>query len=155
AAGYRVSVLGRDRYETLWSEHSAAAGGVFDATSGTARPEAYSAALSALARAVGDEEKCDLVIHPRLVARRARLLGAQAEWDGVRRPIRLTNARNADYDYRMSGETYALSLELLAITNRGSFAFRRTAGVTLLFETNVKEVRSERRADLFADGAEV
>jgi hypothetical protein len=88
-----------------------------------------------------------------LVRRRAKLEGTQAEWDSVRQPIRLTNS--GCYEYRMSGETFALSLEVLAIAHTGAFAFRRTAGVTLLFETNVKEVKSELRADLFPNDAEV
>jgi hypothetical protein len=154
AAGYRVAVLGEHDYQELWSEHASAAGGVFDSVSGTARPQAYSAALSSLARTICDQRKCDLVIHQRLVPRVAKLDGSEAEWDSVRRPIHLTHT-SLDTDYRMSGTTAALSLELLALARDGSFAFRRTVGVTLLFETNVKETRNDRRADLFPDHVEV
>jgi hypothetical protein len=153
AAGYRATVLGHDDYEQLWSEHAAAVGGVFDSVSGTARPQAYSAALSSLARTLGKERKCDLVIQQRFVTRTAQLEGTQAEWDSVRQPIRFSHADPSDY--RMSGTTGALSLEVLALASNGSFAFRRTAGVTLLFETNMRETKSERRADLFPDHTEV
>jgi len=153
AAGYRVATLQRDNYEQLWSQEAAAVGGVFDGASGAVRPQALATALASLARRVCEEAKCALLIRQRLVSRQAKLEGSQAEWDGTRQQIRLSNTHSRDY--RFSGTTSALSVELIAVTDRGAFAFRRFGGATLPFETNIRETKNELRKNLFGTDTEI
>ena len=153
AAGYRVATISRENHDKLWSQHAQAVGGVFDPATGAARPQAFAAALSTLARTICDEVNCQFVLMHRIVRRSAKLQGSQAEWDGVRQAIPIKNATGGDV--RMSGNAPALSLQVIGLGGKGGFGFRRTAGLTLPFETNVREVRNDRRADLFADDADV
>ncbi|MGC3965786.1 MAG: hypothetical protein QM803_21360 [Rhodocyclaceae bacterium] len=153
SAGYRAETLPRAEYDRAWSQETAAVGGIFDGNTGALRPEAFTTAMASLAKKLCEEKKCALMIRQRLVARNATLMGYWAEWDGARQMIRLSN--ESGMDYRFSGSTAALSVELLALTGRGGFAFRQIGGATLPFATNVVEKKSELRRDLFDSDAEI
>jgi hypothetical protein len=153
AAGYRVATLTRPNYSDIWSQEVAAVGGVFDQTTGAWKAEAYALALSNLARRVCDEAKCAMVIQQRLVPRTARLDGAVAEWDGQSRsvPVKNTSPR----EFRFSGTTTALSVELLAVMANGAMGFRTYGGATLPFQTDVQESVNKLRPNLFSNDREV
>lgn len=153
AAGYRVELLGAQDHGVIWKRHVDEAGGLFDPGTGARRPGAYGRALSALAQTLCMASPCQLVLQPTLARRLARMEGTAAEWDGVQQRIRIKEAGGSEY--RMRGSTPAISVEVLGLTARGSLAFRGFAGVTLVYDPNVREARSELRHDLFSDEADM
>jgi hypothetical protein len=153
-SGYRVATLQRKNFEELWSQEAAAVGGVFDPVSGAIRPQASATAMASLALRVCEEAKCSLLVRQRLVIRNAELDGQKAEWDGVRQSIPTTNVNNSE-DHRFSGSTPALSVELLAITSKGEFAFRSYGGATLPYETNFRESKTQLRKNIFKSDKEI
>ena len=152
-AGYKVVVLNRDNYNKLWDEAIASVGGIFDPATGALRTQAYAQALSGLAIHVCRETGCTLMIQPRLVQRSAELRGSSAVWDGQQTLIPAEGHRQ--YDYRFSGTTHALSVELMAVTSTGAWAFRSYGGASLIFAFNSDRERSEIRRDLFRNQQEV
>jgi len=153
AAGYRVATLTRPNYNEIWSQEVAAVGGVFDQTTGASKAEAYALALSNLARRVCDEAKCVMVIQQRLVPRTARLDGSVVDWDGQSRSVPVKNAHTREF--RFSGTTTALSVELLAVMANGGMGFRTYGGASLPFQTDVQESVNELRPNLFSNDQEV
>lgn len=145
-----MATLTRSNYETLWAQHSTAVGGVFDPSTGAQRNEAYAQAVSTLARTVCEEAGCELLLIPKLARRLAVLEGTQAEWDGVRQPMRFKDHAPLS-SYRATGTTPAISVNVLALSKTGAFAFRTYGGATLPFLTNVREAKAEPRADPFSD----
>lgn len=152
-AGFKVVVLNHDNYNKLWSQAVASVGGLFDPATGALRTQAYAQALSGLAVHVCREAGCSLMIQPRLVQRRAELRGSSAVWDGQHTSIPAEGHRQ--HDYRFSGATHALSVELMAVTSTGAWAFRSYGGASLLFVFNSDQERSELRRDLFQNEQEV
>jgi hypothetical protein len=148
AAGYLAVMLDRARYEQIWSEETAAVGGVYSSASGEFLPHAFDLAMASLTRRVCAEKNCDLVVQPRLVWRMVTVEKNSAEWDGVRREMRVGSLQGRDFS--SNGTTQALSVELIAATRKGSIAFRRYGGLALPFEVNVRERKREWRKDLFS-----
>lgn len=153
SAGYQVSTFDRQRYNELWSQEVAAVGGIFDAQTGAAKPQAHAVALSRLARRICSDGQCALLLHPRIVRRSATLKGSVAEWDGQRKEIPLKG--NGSRDYRFTGNTLGLSVELVALTADGKLGFRTFGGISLPYQSDVHEKRSELRTDLFSDDRDV
>jgi hypothetical protein len=153
AAGYRVATLTRPNYSDIWSQEVAAVGGVFDQTTGASKAEVYALALSNLARRVCDEAKCAMVIQQRLIPRTAKLDGSVADWDGQSRSILVKNAHSREF--RFSGTTKALSIELLAVMANGGMGFRTYGGASLLYQTDVQESVNVLRPNLFSNDREV
>lgn len=153
AAGYRVAVLQKANYEQLWAQEVRAVGGIFDGATGAVRAQAFATAMGSLARRVCAEAKCALMIRQRMVIRSAKVEGTQAEWDGTRLPLRISDADGMDYKF--NGTTSGLSIELVAVTDKGLFAFRRFGGAAIPFETNLKEAKNELRKDLFKTDTEI
>jgi hypothetical protein len=153
AAGYRVATLTRSNYSDIWSQEVAAVGGLFDQTTGASKAEAYALALSNLARRVCDEAKCAMVIQQRLVTRTAKLDGSIADWDGQSRSIPVKNARTREF--RFSGTTKALSIELLAVMANGGMGFRTYGGASLPYQADIQESVNELRPNLFSNDQEV
>jgi hypothetical protein len=153
AAGYRVATLTRLNFNDIWSQEVAAVGGVFDQATGAPKAEAYALALSNLARRVCDEAKCAMVVQQRLVPRTAKMDGSVADWDGQSRPIPVKNAHSREF--RFTGTTTALSVELLAVMANGGMGFRTYGGASLPFQTDVQESVNELRPNLFRNDQEV
>jgi hypothetical protein len=151
AVGYDVATLQRANFEKLWPAAAESVGGIFDSVSGAPRPLAYQQAMSLLAQHVCEELKCSLLIQQRLVARRAELVLKYAEWDGVRQALHFSSYADANF----KGTVNAISVELIALTDKGEFAFRRLGGATLPSEFNTTDTKWELRKDLFSDDAEM
>ena len=153
AAGYRIAALDKANYELIWRQEVEAVGGIYDAATGAQRPGQHAQAMSSLARRVCQEANCALLLRYQLVVRRAELDGKTADWDGQRRPILISGA--AGQEYRSSGTTDAVSLELLAMSADGSVAFKSYAGASLPYRNNAFKEKLELRDDLFQNDAEI
>lgn len=152
--GYRVAQLDEQNYRTMWAHELAAAGGLYDATTGKARPQAYNAAMGSLAAKVCGELKCKLLIHPSLVPRPAQLLGRHAEWDGLRR-ILPVNYGKGGTTYSFQGGATGISVELIGASAAGEIVFKTLGGASLPHVVNAYDSRFDVRNDLFTSNTEV
>lgn len=146
-AGYKVVVLNRENYNTIWAGISTEVGGLFDPVSGARRPQAYGRARVMLTRHICKETACTMVIQPQLVLRSAELEGSWAVWDGRRAPIPTT--RSGGHEPNFKGGTRSYSVALTAFTSAGALAFHTYGGGALLFVMNMEQYRGELRRDLF------
>lgn len=153
AAGYRAAMLPASNYNEIWQQEIAAVGGIFDPATGASRPEAFTLAMGNLARRICAEAQCAMIIQQRLVERTATLNGFVADWDGQTRRIQTRGALGQDYKF--TGSTLAISVELVGVMADGGVGFRTYGGATLPFQTNVRESRNELRANLFQDDKEI
>jgi len=151
-AGYKVVALGAANYAVVWDQEVNAVGGVYDTRTGALRTAAYAQALSALAKRVASETHGALVISHGLVIRQAKLLGTNAEWDGQRRLPPTTKTYGSEYQFH--GTTSALSVELLAIADDGTVAFKTLGGTSLPYRADTLAGQYEIRPDLFATDSE-
>jgi hypothetical protein len=152
-SGYRVAMLQAANYATIWQQEVDAVGGIYDPTNGQLKTPAYGQALSQLARRVCDEAKCSLLLRHRLVIRTAELDRQVARWDGQERRFPL--ATTAGSQWTFSGQTPALSVELLAMSADGRLAFRTYGGASLPFAADVAGAKAVLRPDLFDRPAEL
>lgn len=150
--GYKVVALDAANHAVIWDQEINAAGGIYDPGTGALRTAAYAQAIAALAQRVASETRSALVISPGLVVRRANLSGTIAAWDGQQRTQ--PTARTYGSDYRFSGTTSALSVELLAITNDGTIAFRTFGGTSLPYRADGFSGQFETRQNLFSTDVE-
>lgn len=146
-AGYKVAVLNRENYNTIWSGISTEVGGLFDPVSGASRPQAYGQALFLLTRHVCKETGCTMVIQPRIAVRSAELEGSTAVWDGRRTRIPTVHTDGREHSFTGGARSY--SVALTAFTSTGAFAFQTYGGGALINAMNVAKTRSEFRRDLF------
>ncbi len=153
ALGYRVAILDDGSFDKIWREEVASEGGLFDPTTGERNGKAYLAALTSLTSRVCQEAGCDLVLHHRLVSRRAEFKGAAAEWDGQRRTAVFT--KTAGLQQELRGSTAAISVELTGISPRSGAAFVVFAGASLPYTFDAYDVKADLRADLFKTDAEI
>ena len=153
AAGYGTGLVDEANHDVLWKQEVEAVGGVFDPGTGALRPDAYAAALGQLARRVAAETRCSLVLRPRLVLRKATLVGSKASWDQQERfqPVTGTFGSRARFD----GGTVGLSVELLAIAPSGELQAVTFGGASLPFRNNMSTGKVELREDLFAAPQEI
>lgn len=153
AAGYKVKGLDAANYQVLWAQEVAVAGGLYDQASGAFRSAAYGKAMSALAQRIAADTGAALVLKPALVLRQAHLQGKTAEWDGQRKTPKVKD--NFGDEHRYDGHTVAISLECLAMSGSGEFAFKTLGGVTLPYRGDAWDGKQEIRDDLFADDQEI
>ncbi len=153
AAGYRVKALDAANYTLIWDQEVAAAGGIYDANTGVLRSDAYAKALSGLAQRIAADTQAALVVSHTLLIRPAQLSGTKAQWDGQTK-LQPTYGTGGS-DYRLSGTTVALSVELLGIAGNGGIAFKTYGGVALPYRADTLAGKNEVRKDLFAKDDEV
>jgi len=153
ALGYRTALLDTANHAKVWAQEIEAVGGLFDPGTGAPRPGAHARALSSLARRICAEASCALVMQQRMVLREARLGGTKAEWDGQRRRVPVVGAGMDNYSF--SGQTGALSVELVVFTKDGEPAFRSYGGASLPYRLNAGKEGNEIRPDLFDNDEEI
>jgi hypothetical protein len=153
SSGYRVALLDPGNFSVLWEQEARAAGGLFDPITGRARPDAIAKALNVLAQRVSRDTSAALVLKARLVVREATLSGTKADWDGQSRRVLTRGLAGDSFDLR--GTTPALSVEVLALTDLGAFAFRNFGGASLPYVMNVGAEQQQFRDDLFSDPREL
>jgi hypothetical protein len=151
--GYRVALLDARNFAVLWEQEATAAGGLYDPITGRPRPDAIAKALNILAQRVSQGTSASLVVKARLVVREATLTGTKADWDGQSRRVLTRGLAGASFELR--GTTPALSVEVLALTDVGAFAFRNFGGASLAYVMNVGAEQQQFREDLFSDSQEL
>lgn len=152
AAGYRVVGVDPGEHEKIWNQEAAAAGGIYDTTTGALKRGVYQQVLGAVARHIAVQTHCALVVDYRLVLRPAPLSGWGAEWDGQKR--RPTVINSVSREIRLSGTTRGLSVELTGVLSDGRIAFRTFGGTSLPYTMNRLASKQEVRHDLFATDRE-
>lgn len=151
AAGYRVLAVDAANFEGLWNSEVQVEGGPYDPRTGKPRPEVLARIWVSLARRIGEQTHCALVLDYRLVPRSAVMSGHKAGWDGV---VRNISFKRGDERYDMSGNASALSVELLGFSPDGELLLRQFGGTSLFYRINTIDRREEMRPDLFLDDAE-
>ncbi|GGC62999.1 hypothetical protein [Undibacterium terreum] len=153
AAGYRVVLLEQKNYDTMWAEEIVAVGGIYDKNNGNLRRPEFVRAVGYLVQRVTAETKAALVIHPRLVIRKAALSGSGAVWDGQQRRVPVVGLGDSTMTY--DGSVGALSVSLAAYTPNGELVLRTHGGASLPYRVNALESKHELRLDLFARDTEL
>ena len=151
AAGYRVMAVDDANFADLWRSEVEGEGGLYDPQTGKPRPEAMARIWISLARRIGEQTHCALVLDYQLVPRSAAMSGKKAGWDGVVRDISI---KHGDDDTTMSGNASALSIELLGFSASGDLLLRQFGGTSLFYRINTISKRAEIRPDLFLDDTE-
>lgn len=151
AAGYRVVALDDANFAELWNSEIQAEGALYDPQTGRPRPEVMARIWISLARRIGEQTHCALVLDYQLVPRTAVMSGRKAGWDGVVRDISFERGHER---YSMTGSASALSVELLGFSASGDLLLRRFGGTSLFYRINTVNERAEVRPDLFLDDAE-
>lgn len=146
AAGYRVMALDDANFLDLWKSEVEVEGAPYDPITGKPRPEVMARIFISLARRIGEQTHCALVLDYQLIPRNAVLSGHKAIWDGVVRDI---SFKRGDERYDMSGTTSALSVELLGFSPSGELLLRQFGGTSLFYRINTIDRRAEIRPDLF------
>ena len=152
AAGYRVLALDDANFVDLWNSEVQAEGALYDPQSGRPRPEVMARIWISLARRIGEQTHCALVLDYQLVARTAVMSGRKAGWDGVVRDISFERGHER---YSMTGSASALSVELLGFSASGELLLRQFGGTSLFYRINTLDERAEIRPDLFLDDTEI
>jgi hypothetical protein len=150
--GYKVVALDAANFAVLWEQEIQSVGGLYDPVTGAPRTGAYARAIGALAQRVAFETHSTLVISPGLVVRQANLSGTIAAWDGQERTQ--PTARTYGSDYRFTGTTSALSVELLAVSSDGAIAFKTFGGTSLPYRADGFSGQYEIRENLFSSDIE-
>lgn len=151
AAGYRVVALDSANFTDLWKSETEVEGSPYDPQTGTPRPEVMARIWVSLARRIGEQTHCALVLDYQLVPRSAVMSGHKAGWDGVMRNISFERGHER---YDISGKTSALSVELLGFSPTGDLLLRKFGGTSLFYRINTIDQRVEVRPDLFLSDAE-
>lgn len=152
AAGYRVMAVDDANFADLWRSEVEGEGGLYDPQTGKPRPEAMARIWISLARRIGEQTHCALVLDYQLVPRSAVMSGHKAGWDGVVRDISFDRSHER---YTMSGSAPTLSVKLLAFSPAGELLFRQFGGTSLVYRINTIDKRgAEIRPDLFLDDSE-
>ncbi len=147
SAGYKTALLDNANYETVWAQEVDAVGGIFDAKTGAPKYPQQAAAMSALAVRLASETSAALVIRPKLVMRQAELLGTKADWDGRQELVPTRGTFGARSEHR--GTMTAVSVQLIAISGKGSIAFSTFGGITLPYIVNFVTEKPELRTVIF------
>ena len=151
AAGYRVVTLGGANFVDLWRSEVEVEGDLYDPHSGKPQPEVLARIWVSLARRIGEQTHCALVLDYQLIPRSAVMSGHKAGWDGVVRDIPFKRGQER---YEMSGRTSALSVELVGFSPNGELLLRQFGGTSLFYRINTIDKREEIRPDLFLDDAD-
>ncbi len=151
AAGYRVVALDDANFADLWRSEIRVEGNPYDPSTGKPLPEVLARIWVSLARRIGEQTHCAVVLDYQLVARSAVMSGRKAGWDGVVRDISFERGHER---YEMSGTASALSVELLGFSPSGELLLRQFGGTSLFYRINTIERREEIRPDLFLNDAE-
>jgi hypothetical protein len=151
AAGYRVVAVDDANFADLWKSEIQVEGDLYDPHTGKPRGEALARIWISLARRIGEQTHCALVLDYQLVPRSAVLSGRKAGWDGVVRDVPF---KRGSERYEASGRTPALSVELLGFSPSGDLLLRQFGGTSLVYRVNTIDLREEIRPDLFLDDKE-
>lgn len=151
AAGYRVVTVDDANFVDLWKSEIQVEGDLYDPHTGKPRPEVMGRIWTSMARRIGEQTHCALVLDYQLVPRIAVMSGHKAGWDGVVRDI---SFKRGNERYDASGTASALSVELLGFSPNGQLLLRQFGGTSLFYRINTVDKRAEIRPDLFLSDAE-